>query len=120
MAIKWPEIQYTEAENGMMEPMIEFPKQPEGSVGKYGELRRRYLMEHRKAHYQLMCMTETLKQHLMDVNEQAHRMLEAQIDLLLETQPAPDKATNPLGWVQHMNSLKAQAEEIVLRELIYT
>ena len=119
MAIKCPEIQYTEAENGMLEPMIEFPKQPEGSIGKYGEMRRQYMMEWRKATYQLMMLNGTLKQHLMDVNEQAHRMLEAQIALLLETQPAPDRATNQMGWVQHMNSLKAQAEEIVLSELIY-
>ena len=33
--------------------------------------------------------------------------------------PAPDKATQQLAWVAHMNSLKAQAEEIVLRELVY-
>ena len=119
MAIKWPEIQYREAENGMLEPMIEFPKQPEGSIGKYGEMRRQYMMEWRKATYQLMMLNGTLKKYLMDVNDQANQMLEAQIALLLETQPAPDKATNQMGWVQHMNSLKAQAEEIVLRELIY-
>ena len=33
--------------------------------------------------------------------------------------PAPDKATQQLVWVAHMNSLKAQAEESVLRELVY-
>ena len=38
---------------------------------------------------------------------------------LLVKNPAPDKATQQLAWVAHMNSLKAQAEEIVLRELIY-
>ena len=32
--------------------------------------------------------------------------------------PAPDKKTDQMGWVQHMNSLKAQAEEIVTAELI--
>lgn len=119
MAIKWPEIQYREAENGMLEPMIEFPKQPEGSVGKYGEMRRKYLMEHRKATFQIMSMNGTLKQHLMDTNEQAHKMLDQQISCLMRTSPAPDKTTNQMGWVQHMNCLKAQAEEIVLNELIY-
>lgn len=119
MAIKWPEIQYKEAENGMLEPMIEFPKQPQGSVGKYGEMRRKYLMEHRKATFQVMSMDGTLKQHLMDTNELAHKMLDQQISRLMRTSPAPDKATNQMGWVQHMNSLKAQAEEIVLSELIY-
>ena len=31
----------------------------------------------------------------------------------------PNKATHQMAWVQYMNSLKAQAEEIVLAELIY-
>jgi len=119
MAIKWPQIQYKEAENGMLEPMIEFPKQPQGSVGKYGEMRRKYLIEHRKATFQMMSMDGTLKKHLMEINEQANKMLDQQISRLMRTSPAPDKATNQMGWVQHMNSLKAQAEEIVLSELIY-
>ena len=38
---------------------------------------------------------------------------------LLAKNPAPDKATQQLEWVAHMNSLKAQAEEIILQELIY-
>ena len=119
MAINWPEIQYREEENGMLEPMIEFPKQPEGSIGKYGEMRRQYMMEWRKATYQLMILNGTLKKHLMEINEQANKMLDQQISRLMRTSPAPDKATNQMGWVQHMNSLKAQAEEIVLSELIY-
>ena len=32
---------------------------------------------------------------------------------------APDKATDPMAWVQHMNSLKVQAEETIFAELIY-
>ena len=39
---------------------------------------------------------------------------------LLKQNPAPDKAQNQLMWVQHMNSLKAQAEELVMTELIYS
>ena len=29
------------------------------------------------------------------------------------------EATQQMAWVQHMNMLKAQAEEIVLNDLIY-
>ena len=36
----------------------------------------------------------------------------------LKQNPAPDKATDQMGWTQHMNSLKAQAEEVVKQELI--
>lgn len=57
---------------------------------------------------------------IMDVNEDAHQQIAAVIYGLLKVNPAPDKATNQLGWIQHMNMLKLQAEEIILRELIYT
>lgn len=46
----------------------------------------------------------------------SHKIL---IDDLLKVNPAPDKAANQMGWIQHMNMLKMQAEEIILRELIY-
>ena len=39
---------------------------------------------------------------------------------LLAKNPAPDKEKKQMAWVQHMNSLKAQAEELVLTELIYS
>ena len=38
---------------------------------------------------------------------------------LLAKNPAPDKETQQLAWVAHVNSLKAQAEEIILQELVY-
>ena len=61
MAITWPRIEYVEAEDGMLYPKLEHPKQPAGSIGKYGEMRRRYLQEHRKPTYSLMLLEGTLK-----------------------------------------------------------
>ena len=120
MAINWPRIEYVESEDGMFDPKLDYPKQPAGSIGKYGEMRRRYLLEHHKARYTMMMLEGTLKQHLMDVNEDAYQQIEALIEGLLKVNPAPDKAANQIGWIQHMNMLKLQAEEIILRELIYT
>jgi len=119
MAINWPKIEYEEAEDGMLYPKLDYPKQPAGSVGQYGEMRRKYLQEHRKTAYSMMVLEGTLKQHLMDVNEQVYQQIEILIDDLLKVNPAPDKAANQMGWIQHMNMLKMQAEEIILRELIY-
>lgn len=45
--------------------------------------------------------------------------MEQIMDGLLRTNPTPDKAADHLGWVQHMNGLKAQAEEIIFSELIF-
>ena len=39
---------------------------------------------------------------------------------LLTQNTAPNKEQNQMAWVQHMNSLKAQTEELVLMELIYS
>lgn len=119
MALKRIAIHYTEGEDGMLYPELNYPMQPQGSVGKYGEMRREYLAEHRKATYAELRLEGTLKRHLMDVNEQAYQMLDHMIEEMLKSNPAPSRQTDQLGWVQYMNALKAQVEEVVLRELIY-
>ena len=78
--IKWPKIQYKESEDGMLYPVIDFPRQPAGDIGKYGSMRRTYLKNHRPATYQMMILEGSLKQHLMDINRQAHEMLEQLIE----------------------------------------
>ena len=39
---------------------------------------------------------------------------------LLEKNSASDKETDAMAWVRHMNLLKEMAEEVVIREVIYT
>ena len=63
-------------------------------------------------------MQQKLFPHLWEVQEAAERRLEQIMDGLLAQNPEPGKATNQLGWVQHRNCLKAQAEEIIFSELI--
>ena len=94
--------------------------QPRKPLGKYGRLRRTYLKEHRPVLYHTMLMNGSLYPHLMEVEQNAAAMKEHLMIELLKANPAPDKAQNQLMWVQHMNSLKAQAEELVLTELIYS
>jgi hypothetical protein len=49
-------------------------------------------------------------------------MVESFMEEALKANPIPEelKNTNPLEWIGRMESLKAQAEEIVTRELIFT
>ena len=54
--------------------------------------------------------------HLWEIDETAHRRVEQIMTELLEKNPAPDKSTQQLAWVQNMSSLKTQAEEIVNAE----
>ena len=94
--------------------------QPRKPLGKYGRLRRTYLMNHRPVLYNTMLLNGSLYPHLMEVEQTAESRMQQMMNELLKANPAPDKAQNQLMWVQHMNSLKAQAEELVMTELIYS
>ena len=94
--------------------------QPRKPLGKYGRLRRTYLMNHRPVLYNTMLLNGSLYPHLLEVEQNAAAMKEHLMTELLAKNPAPDKEQNQMAWVQHMNSLKAQAEELVLTELIYS
>ena len=87
-------------------------------LGKYGRMRRAFLEENKPLLFSDMILTEQLFPHLQEIEEAANRRVEQLMQEYLLANPAPDKATNQLGWVQHMNSLKAQAEEVVMTELI--
>ena len=89
-------------------------------LGKYGRLRRTYLMQYRPVLYNSMLLNGTLYPHLMELEQTAESRMQQTMEQLLKQDPAPDKAQNQLMWVQHMNSLKAQAEELVMTELIYS
>ena len=94
--------------------------QPQKPLGKYGRLRRTYLKEQRPVLYNTMLLNGSLYPHLMEVEQTAESRMQQMMAELLKQNPAPDKAQNQLMWVQHMNSLKAQAEELVMTELIYS
>ena len=94
--------------------------QPQKPLGKYGRLRRTYLKEQRPVLYHTMLLNGSLYPHLMEVEQTAESRMQLTMKQLLKQTPAPDKEQNQMSWVRHMNSLKAQAEELVLTELIYS
>ena len=89
------------------------------TLGKYGRMRRTFLEQNNPILFNDMVLTETLFPHLWEVQQTCEKRMDLLMKELLAKNPAPDKATQQLSWVEHMNSLKAQAEEIVLWELIY-
>ena len=100
-------------------PDIQLNYTSDKPLGKYGRMRRVFLAENNPMLLDDMILTETLFPHLWEIDETAHRRVEQMMTELLEKNPAPDKETQQLAWVQHMNSLKAQAEEVVNAELIF-
>lgn len=84
-------------------------------------MRLKYLKEYKKANYTIMLMAGTLNIHLKELQETADNRVQQLIsELKAKSDLTEDmKNTNMLYWVGTMNSIKAQAEEIIFSELIY-
>ena len=102
-------------------PDLSLSEQPEKPLGKYGRMRKAYLKEHRPLIYNQLLLTEKLYPHLLEIDETANRRLEQMMPELMQSAGVTEelKARDQMKWVGLMNSLKAQAEEIILSELVY-
>lgn len=103
-------------------PDLKLSEQPEKPLGKYGRMRKTYLKEHRPILYNQMLLSEKLYPHLLEIDETAQNRLEQMMPQLAKASGATEqlKARDMMQWVGLMNSCKAQAEEILLAELIHS
>ena len=102
-------------------PNLSLSDQNRQSLGKYGRMRKTYLKEHRPVLWSSMILSETLYPHLREIDQTANSRLEKMMPQLMQAAGVTEalKASNPMKWTGLMNNLKAQAEETILRELIY-
>ena len=91
-------------------------------IGKYGRMRKKYLKEHRPVLYNRLLLSEKLYPHLAEIDQTANRRLGQLMDELKRSNGVTEelKAANPMKWTGLMNTLKFQAEETILSELIYS
>lgn len=100
-------------------PEIELKPLEDRVLNKYGRMRRAFLQEHNPMLFDDLVLTEQMFPHLYEMQEIAEKRMEVIMAGLLEKNPAPDKEADAMAWVRHMNGLKAQAEEVVMEEVIY-
>ena len=101
-------------------PLLTLPQTDDSEpLGKYGRMRLTYLKTQRPVLYNRMLLNGSLWPHLQEVQRAASEQVERTIAALADKFPAPDKERAQLLWVAHMNRLKAQAEEVVVREIVY-
>ena len=103
-------------------PDLKLTEQPEKPLGKYGRMRKAYLKEHRPLIYNQLLLTEKLYPHLIEIDETAQSRLEQMMPQLAKDAGATEqlKASDPMRWVGLMNTCKAQAEEILMTELMHS
>ena len=93
----------------------------EPTYGKYGMLRKQFLKEHRPIRYQNLLLSSKLTAHLKQIDQEATGQAEASMKQIVEKQGVNEnlKRQDQMRWVRLMNNVKAGAEEIVMREIIY-
>ena len=92
-------------------PDLYLPKQPEGHIGKYGRLRLNYLKNFDRGLYTELLIDGTLKQYLLDIDENANNKVNLIIKQLAESENINEqlKEHHQMEWVQAMNNIKNRA-----------
>ena len=96
-------------------------REEEPTYGKYGMLRKQFLKEHRSARYQYLLLTGKLNEHLNQTDQEAREQVETLMEQMTEKQGVTEelKAQDQMERVRLMNNIKASAEEIVLKNMIF-
>ena len=100
-------------------PNLALSEQPTQPIGKYGRMRKTYLQEHRPVLFNSLLLSEKLYPHLLEIDQTANERLERLMPPLMQAAGITEhlKATDQMKWVGLMNTVKAQAEEIIFTDL---
>ena len=96
-------------------------REAEPTYGKYGMLRKQFLKEYRSARYQYLLLTGKLNEHLNQIDQESRKQMEMLMGQMVERQGVTEelKVQDQMKWVRLMNNIKASAEEIVLKNMVY-
>ena len=98
------------------------PQEEPVPMGKYARIRKRFLQEHRKITYTNLLTSGKLNSHLAEIQQTAQRRMEEIVAQMAKAEGVTEelKARDQMKWVGLMNNLLHIAEEIVLKEVIYS
>ena len=79
------------------------------------------MKEHWPGLYSSLVLSEKLYPHLLEIDRAARERMDAMLPRMMEAAGVTEelKARDPMRWVGLMNTLKAQAEEMILIELVF-
>lgn len=108
------------SEGDYLLPNVEVPESPR--IGIWGQRRRKYLQTSQKALYTTMLLGENLNAHLAEVDKSAMEMFDRLVEQLKSRVCITEelKAADQQEWVQRLNTVRHEATEVVMKELIYT
>ena len=113
-------ISYVLASDGMYYPALKYDT-AEPHYGKYGLLRKRFLLEQHKGYYTVLLLRGKLTAHLNQIDDAANARMDFLISQMQKQLHIDEslKSRDQMAWVREMNNIFIAAKEIVLNELIY-
>ncbi len=102
-------------------PDIKFNNENYKPLGKYGRMRKSWLMEHHSPLFNHLLLSEKLVPHLNEVNEQAQALLNEMMPKYIEHFgiTAELKRTDQIEWVRLMNMAHSICDEFIFRNIVY-
>ena len=102
-------------------PDLDIPAKEKVSVNRYGRQHGDYLKKHNRPAYNELLFSGRLNRYLVELGEQAEKMLALLTAQYVATENVTEemKASDQMGWVRAMISIRNRAEEVVLSELVY-
>ena len=102
-------------------PDLTLPTEQEIPLGRYSQMHRSYLEQHKRVTYLNLLTSGKLNEHLYQTEQTALQRLELLTKQLSTEQGVTEelKEKAPMQWVQRMNNIRSQAEEVIMTELIY-
>ena len=102
-------------------PNLTLPEQAERHIGLWGQRRLDYLKRHQRVLYVNLLTSGKLAEHLHEIDVTAYERWETIVRQMAETQGITEqlKDENQILWVGRMNNIRACADEIVCKEMIF-
>lgn len=109
-------------ENDYTIPNLEMPETENVEIGIYGQQHLFFLQHYRRVTYVNLLTSGRLNEYLAKIDKRAQECLFQIVDQMKQVKNITEqlKANNPIKWTGMMNCIMQQAEEIVLKELIYS
>ena len=103
-------------------PNLSIGEEEQRPIGKYGRVRKRYLKEKHPVIFSELLLSGKLYPHLLEIDDACEGRMELLVLQMAKREGVTEvlKAADQMEWVRRMNSIRNCAEEIVLRELIYS
>ncbi len=114
-------IQYRQVGDYLIPNLILPPEEANITLGKWGMLRKDYLLKNKKVLFTTLLTQGKLYQHCAEIESQARDMFDTLVEQMKKAEGVTEqlKEDNQMEWVCRIQNVEARAREFVNNELIY-